>query len=166
MRHTATTSVRQVVVLSAVGVFLFATAVSPTGCSRRSAAHESQPYPSEIEALAVNRRMRDPLVAAQSRGRSIYEHYCRICHGAQGRGDGFNATNLKTPPRNFADPAFWKQTSAERVALAIREGGKAVGKSVLMPAWGRTLSEGQISDVVAFLRTLEAAPTSQSDAAE
>jgi cytochrome c553 len=36
----------------------------------------------------------------------------------------------------------------------LKEGGPALGKSPLMGAWGKNLSEQQIRDLVAFLRSL------------
>jgi len=36
----------------------------------------------------------------------------------------------------------------------IKTGGPSVGKSPLMAPWGGTLSDAQIHDVVAFVRTL------------
>jgi len=38
--------------------------------------------------------------------------------------------------------------------LAIAEGGDAVQKSELMPAWEKTLSTGEIDDLVLYLRKL------------
>jgi len=110
--------------------------------------------PSPIEMLAVRREQLTPLVESQMRGYDVYQHYCQICHGLDAQGDGFNAAMLDPPPRNFADEAFWKQANDESLAAVISQGGKAVGKSVLMPLWGKTLDEQQIRDVVAYLRTV------------
>ena len=44
------------------------------------------------------------------------------------------------------------------VFRVIKEGGAAVGKSPLMAPWGGTLSDTQIHDVVAFVRTLADPP--------
>jgi cytochrome c oxidase cbb3-type subunit III len=35
---------------------------------------------------------------------------------------------------------------------AIKEGGLAVNKSVLMPAWGGVLTDGEITELVKYLR--------------
>jgi mono/diheme cytochrome c family protein len=42
----------------------------------------------------------------------------------------------------------------ENLLLVVSKGGPAVGKSVLMPAWGKTLTDRQLHDVIAFLHTL------------
>jgi mono/diheme cytochrome c family protein len=36
----------------------------------------------------------------------------------------------------------------------VAEGGEAVGKSGYMPAWRGTLSEQEIKDIIAHIRTL------------
>jgi cytochrome c oxidase cbb3-type subunit III len=38
--------------------------------------------------------------------------------------------------------------------MIITLGGKAMGRSEVMPIWGEQLSERQIDDVVAYLRTV------------
>jgi len=135
-----------------IGATLFAVALS--GCQPHGHKEGNSEYPSAIEKLAVHHEHPDPLIASQIRGRKVYEQYCQICHGAEGQGNGFNAAMLDPPPRNFADEAFWKQADVERLFTTISQGGKSVGKSVLMPPWGGTLDESQIRDVVAFLRTV------------
>ena len=44
--------------------------------------------------------------------------------------------------------------SDQEIRLAIAEGGDAVQKSELMPAWGKTLSAEAIDDLVLYLREL------------
>ena len=112
--------------------------------------HSEQVYPSQIEALAVDRQPPDPLADGRARGRKVYEHYCSICHGERGKGDGFNSSNLTQRPYDFTDVSFWRQTTDERVYYAIARGGPSVGKSVLTPAWGHTLTERQLRDVVIY----------------
>jgi hypothetical protein len=41
-----------------------------------------------------------------------------------------------------------------RVALVIREGGTSIGGSTLMPAYEDRRSADEISDLVAFIRSL------------
>jgi mono/diheme cytochrome c family protein len=44
--------------------------------------------------------------------------------------------------------------SDEDIFKTVKNGGASVGKSPLMPAWGATLKDDQIQDVVAYVRTL------------
>ena len=123
-----------------------------SGCGPAGQGQNPGVFPSEIEELAVRRRPRDPVAEAQARGRQVYEHYCKICHGAEGRGDGFNSGSLAKQPRDFSNPQFLESSNSERLFSAVSDGGQAVGKSVLMPAWGGTLTERQIQDVISYLR--------------
>ena len=141
------------IVIACAILLSFLAAFVVMGWIRSRQGHDSQAYASEIETLAGGKQPVDELSEAQSRGQRVFEHYCAICHGNEGRGDGFNSTNLAVSPRDFSDVAFWEQTTDERVYFAVSQGGPSIGRSVLMPAWGRTLDEGQIRDVITFVRT-------------
>jgi mono/diheme cytochrome c family protein len=123
------------------------------GCDLSPVSQSWDRIPSQIDKL-MNPVPPGPLIASQQRGHIVYKHYCQICHGEHGQGDGFNSALLPIRPRNFTDAAFWKQATDQKLTAAISEGGKSVGKSNLMPAWGRTLTDRQLSNVVAFLHTL------------
>lgn len=140
-----------VVSLTRMAVVAYCSTVfSATGCNRSGGDTIQEPSP--IEALAIRDVPANALAESQSRGRKVFKHYCAICHGDEGQGNGFNSTNLAVSPRDFSNSRFCEATD-ERLLLAASKGGAAVGKSVLMPAWGRTLTDRQLSDVVAFLHT-------------
>jgi len=84
--------------------------------------------------------------------KAVYEKQCASCHGAGGKGDGPAGKFLKPPPTDFAT-ALKGKTDAD-VAKVIKEGGKAVGKSALMPAFGSRLSDDQINGLVAYIKGL------------
>lgn len=86
-------------------------------------------------------------------GQELFKNYCQVCHGDTGEGNGFNAYMLSTKPRNFSDGDYMNALSDNRLAEAIREGGRGVNKSVLMPAWGNTFSPFEISYLVEYIRT-------------
>jgi mono/diheme cytochrome c family protein len=88
------------------------------------------------------------------RGRDLYQYYCALCHGKQGDADGFNATNLKTPPARHTDPILMGTLSDAQIQRITREGGQALGRSPQMPPWGGVLKSQEISDITAFIRTL------------
>ncbi len=148
---------------------VYATAFLSMAWIRAQQGHGGQVLPSEIEKLAVREEPPNPLDLSQTRGRKIYEHYCGVCHGVEGKGDGPNSgpliATLQTHPQNFTDPAFWKAkgTTEERLHDAVSEGGQANGKSLLMPAWGNTLTDSQVRDVITFVRTFAAQPKTQSE---
>ncbi len=89
-------------------------------------------------------------------GRSKYSAYCASCHGPEGKGDGPAAASLSPKPRNLADPDYMGKLSDEYLEKVIMQGGAAVGKSPMMPAWSGTLSEADVRNIVSFLRELSA----------
>jgi mono/diheme cytochrome c family protein len=95
-----------------------------------------------------------PLPAAAQKGQELYEYYCAPCHGKTGNGDGFNSSQLTTPPAKHADAALMSAISDEQMQQVIKKGGPALGLSPQMPSWGLTLTDPQVSDLVAFIREL------------
>lgn len=87
-------------------------------------------------------------------GKHVYAKYCSVCHGAEGKGDGFNAFNLDPKPRDFTDTRYMSALSDERLLETITQGGRGVNKSILMPSWGGRLSNIERTYVVAFIRLL------------
>ncbi|MBI4531649.1 MAG: cytochrome c [Candidatus Latescibacteria bacterium] len=92
------------------------------------------------------------LTYLEQKGKRLFLHYCAICHGETGAGDGFNAYNLNPRPRNLTDPQFSRAVSDAWLAEIIAQGGRGVNKSPLMPSWGNTLNARQIEAIVAFIR--------------
>lgn len=88
-----------------------------------------------------------------TQGKHLYKHYCAVCHGIGGKGNGPNADNL--------DPHASDLTSSEVASLSdeeiydvIENGGAAVELSAYMPPWGKTLSKEQIQGLVDYIRVL------------
>ncbi len=98
--------------------------------------------------------------ADPKKGQEVYGTYCWTCHGKEGKGDGPSAAGLAVKPRNHSDDAQMSKLSDDQIFKTVKEGGKAVGKSELMPPWGAALKDSQIRDLIAFVRTLHRrAPT-------
>lgn len=87
-------------------------------------------------------------------GKALYEIYCTQCHGTQGTGGGINVRDMAVLPRDHTDSGEMSARTDEELAKAIKEGGKSVNKSVLMPAWKKNLNDEQVDDLVAYLRQL------------
>jgi mono/diheme cytochrome c family protein len=87
-------------------------------------------------------------------GERHYVTLCASCHGARGDGQGPSAAGLNPKPALHADGGVMNPLSNEHLFRVIRDGGPAVGKSALMAPWGGALSDSQVWDVVAFVRTL------------
>jgi mono/diheme cytochrome c family protein len=133
---------------SVKGVVVLGLLSAAAACSRKPEAPKAPLAPASAPPLSYEMR----------RGADVYRHYCQTCHGETGAGDGFNAFNLDPRPRDLSDPAFQGRKPDAELADTIRRGGSGVGLSALMPPWGRTLSEGQIRDVISYLRTLRRRP--------
>jgi len=92
------------------------------------------------------------------RGRVDYLTYCASCHGAKGDGDGPLAAMLEPKPAHHTDAARMSALPDEYLFRLLKEGGPELGRSPLMNAWGRNLSDAQIHDLIAYLRVLSAEP--------
>lgn len=95
-----------------------------------------------------------PVAAAAgdaANGAKLYKRYCRGCHGEDGRG---GAHTFMPHIGNLTRAGYIDLLPDEHIAGVIRDGGEAYGMSAYMPAWGKTLSDSQIDDIVAHIRTL------------
>jgi cytochrome c oxidase cbb3-type subunit 3 len=82
----------------------------------------------------------------------VYNIYCAQCHGLKRNGTGINLPGLSVRPRDHTDSKGMGDTPDEELFKAIKLGGLAVNKSVLMPTWGAVLSDQQITEMVKYLR--------------
>jgi len=99
----------------------------------------------------------------QSDGKNLYTSYCSACHGEKGKGDGVAAKGLPAKPADHTNGAIMNQLSDKNLIEVISKGGSAVGKSAFMPAWGSSLNDKQIRDIVAFIRSI-AIPANKTEA--
>lgn len=93
-----------------------------------------------------------------TRGAATYKLFCATCHGEDGCSTGPGAAGLDPQPAKHCDGNYMNKLSDEHLFKVVKEGGAAVGKSPLMAPWGGTLSDDQIRDVVAFLRSIANPP--------
>src|SRR5213594_2028478 len=91
-------------------------------------------------------------------GKAIYERSCVGCHGPTGQG-GRMATTLAVPPRNLADQVYMATRSDQQLFDIISQGSSTTGLPPIMMAFGNQLNEQQIWDIVAYVRTLAAGPS-------
>ena len=87
-------------------------------------------------------------------GKTVYDKRCALCHGATGDGQGKMAASLNPKPLDFTSKALMAKRSDWEVYLAIRDGGKAVGLSPTMFGWKGLISDQEIRDVAAYVRSL------------
>ncbi|MEN9816167.1 MAG: hypothetical protein RLZ32_47, partial [Gemmatimonadota bacterium] len=87
-------------------------------------------------------------------GAALYRQWCAGCHGAAGGGDGPNATSLPVAPAKHNDGAIMSQRTDAVLYETIDGGGAIMKRSARMPAFGGTLTPGEIRALVAHLRRL------------
>lgn len=95
-----------------------------------------------------------PASAEGSNIERVYGTYCVQCHGLKRNGTGVNVPALSVKPRDHTDAKGMGDLPDTEIFNAIKNGGLAVNKSVLMPAWGGVLDDKQITEMVQYLRTV------------
>lgn len=83
------------------------------------------------------------------KGKQVFQQFCQACHGPQGKGNGPLSMTLKPPPANLTGDMVKAKPDSE--LLNVIRKGKA---GTQMPAWEKQLSEQQMLDVVAYVRSL------------
>lgn len=87
-------------------------------------------------------------------GKAVYEKHCATCHGPTGAADGPGAAALPIKPPPLTDGRLLNPLTDDFLATIVRDGAAAVGLAPQMPGFGRLLTEREIRDVVAYVRTL------------
>lgn len=86
-----------------------------------------------------------------TRGKGLYLRYCAGCHGPDGRG---GAHTFMPHIGNLARKEYVELLPDDHLRQVILDGGASVGLSSYMPAWRTTLSDQDVSDIIAFIRRL------------
>jgi mono/diheme cytochrome c family protein len=84
-----------------------------------------------------------------SRGKAVYTRHCVACHGPGGWGDGPAAGSLKVSPANFHQ--FRSFLKSDEELLRTIEHGVVFSP---MHSWRGQLTDGEMQDVVAYIRLL------------
>lgn len=83
---------------------------------------------------------------AQQTGEGLYKAKCAMCHGADGVGNTPVGKSMRV--NSFKSDADVKATDADLIKVTKDGKGK-------MPAYAGKLTDAQIGDVVAYIRTLQ-----------
>jgi len=100
-----------------------------------------------------------PLLHAQdfptdiTRGKGVYQRNCQNCHGVGGWGDGPDAQTLRIAPANFH--RFSSFLKSDEELLRTVEHGVVFSP---MHSWRGQLTDGEMQDVVAYIRLLSQQP--------
>lgn len=87
----------------------------------------------------------------------LYREHCSVCHGSDCTGDGPYALRLTPQPANFIAPSAVERRSPTYLFWRNSEGNRVepfFGRGSAMPPWKHHLSETEIGQIVAFLKTL------------
>lgn len=106
-----------------------------------------EPRMNRIEA---SEKLRNPVKstdASREKGKQLFQIYCSVCHGPDGKGGGPIATKF-IPPPDLTLEVFRQRTDGFLYAT-IRQGG------ALMPGHAEALSPRESWDVVNYLRLLQ-----------
>lgn len=96
-----------------------------------------------------------PDPAAVLRGKALYEKHCQVCHQKDGVGERPIPWSIRKPgyftamPLNETSHAW--HHSDEQLVTIILEGLRRTNR---MPAFSRILSEGEVYDIVAYIKSL------------
>lgn len=80
-------------------------------------------------------------------GRALYREHCAECHGDEGRGAGHDDRG------DFTSPAWQAGRTDNQIRLTILN-----GRGMMMPAF--SLGEGELKDLISYLRTMREASAS------
>ncbi len=87
-------------------------------------------------------------------GKELYKERCVLCHGSQGHGWDWDKKVARPPVPVPNLVEVISKRSDDHLMTAIRDGGKAVGLTPFMPAFGFNMNEQDLKNVVAYLRSL------------
>lgn len=144
----------------AIATFMTATLSGVSGCRKHVetakadsllAAYDAEPDWTDSTKII-------PLGYQQAQGKRVFYQYCVWCHADATPAGPSNRSNLTPVPPLLNDGVTLNTESDEFMQNIITLGGGAMGKSAMMPPYGRTLSAEEIRSVIAFTRALAQPP--------
>jgi mono/diheme cytochrome c family protein len=103
----------------------------------------------EDEAARAGRELRDPYRATPQtleEGKALFQTYCQVCHGEQGKGDGPISSNIPPPPSYVSSRLM--EFPPGRIFHVVTVG---TGK---MPSYAAQLSADERWKVVTYVHTV------------
>ncbi len=141
------------------GALLFSAALGfavLAGCARKSALVKFDPlqnaYDTEPDWNDAQRII--PLNYEEAQGKQIFYEQCVWCHADQTPAGPSNRSNVTPAPPLWNDGATLNSLSDAFLEKFTAQGGTAMGKSAMMPAYGQTLTPEEIRAVVAYARAI------------
>ncbi len=81
-------------------------------------------------------------------GKSLFEQHCILCHDPGGKGDGLEIAGAEVA--DLSSAATQRKLNVDLIKT-IHEGGPCK----VMPSWTFRLSDKQVHDLLAYIRTLK-----------
>jgi cytochrome c5 len=126
-------------------------------CACRKAAQKSSDSMNrayDVEPDWSDAQKMIPLNYTQAQGKRVFYTYCVWCHADATPAGPSNRSNLNPTPALANDGATLNVMSDELLRNTITLGGSAMGKSAMMPPWGKTLSQNEIDSVIAYMHAI------------
>jgi mono/diheme cytochrome c family protein len=143
-----------------ISALLWMTLAGVCGCRKPAETPKADPllaaYDTEADWTDAQRVI--PLSYQQAQGKRIFYQHCVWCHADATPAGPSNRSNLTPVPPLLNDGATLNAESDEYVQNTITLGGTAMGKSAMMPPYGRMLSAEEIRSVMAFTRAIAQPP--------
>ncbi len=131
-----------------------------SGCRKHAEAGKADPllaaYDTETDLTDAQKII--PLSYQQSQGKRIFYQQCVWCHADATPAGPSNRSNLTPVPPLLNDGATLNTESDAFMQNIITLGGSALGKSAMMPPYGKMLSTEEIRSVITFTRAVAQPP--------
>lgn len=95
-----------------------------------------------------------PPTTAETKVPEKFIALCAPCHGSAGDGNGPAAPAMDPKPRNFMDGKAMNGRTDAQLMNVIKNGGQAEKFSPFMLAFAGQLSDSEIKEMIAFIRSL------------
>jgi mono/diheme cytochrome c family protein len=141
-------------------MLLFPFVAGFTGCRKHAEVAKADPLLSayDTESDWTDAQKIIPLGYQQAQGKRIFYQQCVWCHADATPAGPSNRSNLTPVPPLLNDGATLNAESDEFMRDIITLGGSALGKSAMMPPYGKMLSAEEIRSVIAFTRAIAQPP--------
>ncbi len=139
-----------------ISALLLITIAAVSGCRKHAESPKPDPFLSvyDTEPDWTDAQKMIPLSYQQSQGKRIFYQQCVWCHADATPAGPSNRSNLTPVPPLMNDGATLNAESDAFMQNIITLGGSALGKSAMMPPYGKTLSPTEIRAVISFARAI------------
>jgi mono/diheme cytochrome c family protein len=99
-----------------------------------------------------------PLNYQEAQGKRIFYQQCVWCHADATPSGPSNRSNVAPAPPLMNDGAILNSESDVALQEIIALGGNAVGKSAMMPPYGKSLTQDEIRALIVYARAISVPP--------